>query len=57
MCGYTCCGCGSCGKPRTIPLPPVKCLNCGTLFDMDKGLCPGCGAEFLPPGQKKKAEA
>ena len=50
MCGYVCIGCGRCGKPRTMELPDVKCLECGTLNEPGATRCSSCGAAFAAPG-------
>ena len=49
MCGYVCIGCGRCGKPRTMELPDVKCLKCGTLNEPGATRCSSCGAAFAAP--------
>lgn len=51
MCGYACVGCGRCGKPRSIPLPPVKCLACGALNSPTCDYCESCGRKFALPGE------
>ena len=50
MCGYVCMGCGRCGKPRTMELPDIKCLKCGTLNEPGAARCSSCGEVFTTPG-------
>ena len=39
-----------CGKSRTMELPDVKCLKCGTLNEPGATRCLSCGAAFAAPG-------
>ena len=55
MCGYACCGCGRCGKPRTMPYPPIRCSKCKSYNDPFDTVCANCGTPFPKAGESAKA--
>jgi hypothetical protein len=48
MCSYACIGCGRCGKPRTMVVPPIICLRCGIENEPGAPECRACGNRFAP---------